>query len=75
LITNEHINLILYELQTELKHQNAFIEKLKEFNKKLESIEGQTLYSVQQIVSIFEQNTSAIRKAMSQLPMEEDLED
>jgi len=75
LITNEHISLVICELQAELKHQNDFIEKLKHFNKKLEASEGKALYSVQQIVSIFEQNTSAIRKAMSQLPMEEDLED
>ena len=65
----------MYELQTELKHQNAFIEKLKEFNKKLESSEGQTLYSVQQTISILEQNTATIHKAITQLPMEEDLED
>ena len=67
----EVINTIMHELQIELEHQNDFIEKLKGINKELDIKGSPPLYALQQLIATGEQNTSAIRKAMAELPLED----
>ena len=73
MINKEYIDRVLYELRVELEHQNQFIEKLRSFNNELEAKASQPLYSVQQLIATWEQNASAIRRAMAQLPLEEEV--
>jgi len=75
LITNELINLIQLQLQEELNRQTAFIEILKNHNLQLDSQGLRILYSIDQLIKTMESNLSAIKKAIKQLPLEENLAD
>ncbi len=71
MLEGEYLNTILNELQTELKHQNDFIEKLKDFNNQLERDGLQPLYSVKQVIISGEQNAYQIQRAIAEVPLEE----
>lgn len=75
MINYEFINVILLELKNELKHQEEFIQKLKRYNTELDAAGSRILYSIDELAKTMEQNTRAIRRAMANLPMEEDLVD
>ena len=75
MITNELINLIQLQLQEELNRQTAFIEILKNHNLQLDSQGLRILYSIDQLIKTMESNLSAIKKAIKQLPLEENLAD
>lgn len=66
-----YLDTILNELQTELKHQNDFIEKLKGFNNELEENGFQPLYSVKQVITSGEQNAYRIKRAIAEIPLED----
>ena len=68
----EFISDVLHELRDELKHQSSFIEKLRNYNKELDSKGFRIAYSLKTLADELEKNSSAVNRAMANLPMEED---
>jgi len=72
MVTNEFINGVLYEIREEIKRQEGFIEKLKNYNKELDSKGFRKAYSLETLANEMENNKSSLHKAIRNLPMEED---
>ena len=68
------INNVLVQINSELRHQEDFIEKLKNINSGLDRKGSQPLYSLHQLIKMGEQYIQSIRRATAELPLEEQID-
>ena len=67
-------NEVLLRLNTEVKHQEDFLDYMKKINCNLDNEGSPPLYFLQELIKMCEQYIISIQKTVTQVPLEDEPE-